>query len=147
MTAVKTLTAAALVFTAGLATAPAHASDVRWSVHIGLPLPVLPAPLIVAPAHPVHPAYPVRPAPAWRDRDRDGIADWRDPYDNRRAYGPPAWRDRDRDGIADWRDPYDNRRGHAGPAWRDRDRDGVPDWRDPRDNRRDDRRDDRRGGR
>ena len=154
MKAIKTLTAAALLLSAGLATTAAQASDVRWSVHIGLPLPVvtLPAPVVTVPA-PVYRHAPVQAPPAWRDRDRDGIADWRDPYDNRRV--GPGWRDRDRDGIADWRDPHDNRRGHAHRHDRDRDRDGVPDWRDHRDNRwdkrwddrRDDWRDDRRGGR
>ena len=72
-------------------------------------------------------AQPVYRQPAWRDRDRDGVPDWRDRYDNRHdnryggrydhrhdhRAGPPAWRhtpDRDRDGVPDWRDRYDNRR-------------------------------------
>jgi len=88
MKAIKTLTAAALLLSAGLATTAARASDLRWSVHIGLPLPVvtLPAPVVTVPA-PVYRHAPVQAPPAWRDRDRDGIADWRDPYDNRRV-GP-----------------------------------------------------------
>jgi hypothetical protein len=146
MNAIKTLSAAALVLSAGLAAVPAQASDVRWSVQIGLPLPVVTVPVPVYPARVYRPEpLPVYGAPAWRDRDRDGIADWRDPYDNRRGWAPPAWRDRDRDGVPDWRDHYDNRRGHAQQWHRgpDRDRDGVPDWRDRRDDRRDDGRDDR----
>jgi hypothetical protein len=50
------------------------------------------------------------------DRDRDGIPNRYDNYDNRRAWG-----DRDHDGIPNAYDRYDNR--YA----RDRDRDGVPD--------------------
>lgn len=144
---------------AGLATVPAsaHAGDgrVQWSVQIGLPVPVLPVPVPLplrveprpAPARayaPAYgPAYPhahyphAYPAPAWRDRDRDGVPDWRDPYDNRRPpVHRPGWRvDRDRDGIPDWRDGYDNRRDTRPlppPAWhhRDRDHDGRPDWRE-----------------
>lgn len=134
---------------AGLAAAPAraHTSDgrVQWSVQIGLPVPVLPVPVPLPlrvetrPAPVYGPAYPhaVYPPPAWRDRDRDGVPDWRDPYDNRRPHvHRPGWRvDRDRDGIPDWRDGYDNRRDARPlppPGWhpRDRDHDGRPDWRE-----------------
>ena len=149
MNASKLLSTAALAVAAlaGAGSAQAGHPDVQWSVRIGVPIPV--------PVLPVLPRFEPAPAhaqPAWRDRDRDGVPDWRDGYDNRR--GGPAWRvDRDRDGIPDRYDRHDNRydRRHDGwqgdrhdprvapPAWRhrtDRDRDGVPDWRDPRDNRR-----------
>ena len=131
MHAIKTLSAAALALTAGLATAPAQASDVRWSVHIGLPVVTLPFPVVPVPV-PVPVARPapvlVYAAPAWRDRDRDGIPDWRDPYDNRRGYAHRRHRgpDRDRDGIPDWRDPRDNRRDDWRDDWRDQWRNGGP---------------------
>ncbi|MFO1327545.1 MAG: hypothetical protein U1F56_24640 [Rubrivivax sp.] len=113
---------AAAVLASTLAAAPAHASDLRvWStVHIGLPIALpVPVPVPVLPRIEVVP-QPVYGPPAWRDRDRDGVPDWRDPYDNRRhGHHAPAWRgDRDRDGIPDWRDRHDNRRDWA-PAWRD----------------------------
>lgn len=139
MTKIPLIAAAVLAST--LATAPAQASDVRvWgTVHIGLPVPVLPRIEVVP--------QPVWVTPGWRDRDRDGVPDFRDPYDNRR-HGYPRHGvrvDRDRDGIPDWRDRYDNRRDWA-PAWRDRPpawHDGPPTWRDGPYDRRDDRRDDR----
>lgn len=119
MHAIKTLSAAALVLTAGLAVAPAQASDLRWSVQIGLPAPVIVVPVPVARVQ----AVPIYAAPAWRDRDRDGIPDWRDRYDDRRGHARQWHRgpDRDRDGIPDWRDPYDNRRDgwRGGRAYRD----------------------------
>ena len=43
----------------------------------------------------------------WGDRDRDGIPDRPDRYDNRRDWG-----DRDRDGVPNWKDGYDNRRNY-----------------------------------
>lgn len=109
---------AAAVLASTLAAAPAMASEARiWgTVQIGLPIPV---PVPVLPRIEVVP-QPVYMTPGWRDRDRDGIPDWRDRHDDRRHWRhPPAARvDRDRDGIPDWRDPYDNRRDWA-PAWRD----------------------------
>ncbi len=102
----KVLSLAALAFAGlvGTGTAQAGHPDVRWSVQIGVPVPVY-------------------SPPAWRgrDRDRDGVPDRYDSYDNRRGWcdprtAPPAWRyrtDRDRDGVPDWRDPRDDR------GWRD----------------------------
>src|SRR5436190_16774533 len=58
---------------------------------------------------------PPRSGP-WGDRDRDGIPNAYDRYDNRRQ----AWRDRDHDGIPDRYDRFDNR------LLQDRDHDGVP---------------------
>jgi Ni/Co efflux regulator RcnB len=60
----------------------------------------------------------------YRDRDRDGIPNQYDRYDNR------GMRDRDRDGVPNRYDRYDNR------GMRDRDRDGVPNRYDRYDNRR-----------
>lgn len=148
------------VVAAALAAPAAQASDgrVQWSVQIGLPVPVLPVPVplpLRVETRPVQvhgPAYPapIYPPPAWRDRDRDGVPDWRDGYDNRRPpphshHHRPGWRvDRDRDGVPDWRDGYDNRRDWRplAPGWHhrwpdrgpdrgpDRDHDGRPDWRE-----------------
>jgi hypothetical protein len=135
MNATKTLLAATLALagacTSGLAFAGDRHAGVTVRIDAPLPLPLLPGLGLLLP-HVQHVSRP--PAPAWRDRDRDGIPDAFDRYDNR-LY-PTAWRvDRDRDGIPDYRDRYDNRRG--GPAWR-----GGPD----RDGHRHDRRhDDDRG--
>lgn len=133
---VLSIAALAVAALAGTGTAQAAHPDVQWSVRIGLPVPVPVFPVLVPRFEPA----PVYVQPAWRDRDRDGVPDWRDPYDNRR--GGPAWRaDRDRDGIPDRYDRYDNRYDHrynhrgAPPAWRqgaDRGRDGVSDWHDHR---------------
>jgi hypothetical protein len=57
-----------------------------------------------------------QPAPPPRDRNRDGIADWRQRDRNRDGVADYKQRDRDRDGIPDYRD-------------RDRNNDGVPDRR------------------
>ena len=90
--------AAACALTAGAA----HASNVQWSIGISVPAPVYyePAPVYVEPA-PVYlpPRVIYRPQPYyvpapviygggyyyyrhhhhhWRDRDHDGIPDWRD---------------------------------------------------------------------
>ena len=129
---------AAVALAGALVITPAQArSDVQWSIQIGLPLPVLP---IFVPGYETAPVYttrawddrvhggPVYARPVWRDRDRDGIPDWRDRRDNR--YRASAWRaDRDHDGVPDRYDRHDGRRGS------DRDRDGHPDWRDRRDHR------------
>jgi hypothetical protein len=56
----------------------------------------------------------------WGDRDRDGIPNAYDHYDNRRAHNNGPWGDRDHDGIPNKYDRFDNR------ALRDRDHDGVP---------------------
>jgi len=53
------------------------------------------------------------------DRDRDGIPNRYDNYDNRRASNG-AWGDRDHDGVPNRYDRFDNR------LLRDRDHDGVP---------------------
>lgn len=107
----KSLVVVATLATALCTALPAHASDTRvWgTLHVGLPIPVLPR-------IELH-AVPVHLAPGWRDRDRDGIPDWRDRHDNRRhRHHGWAWRaDRDHDGIPDWRDHRDNR--HHG--WHD----------------------------
>jgi hypothetical protein len=117
----KVLSIAALGVACLVGTGPARAAhpDVQWSLRIGvpIPIPVLPIPL------PRYESHPVYNPPAWRDRDRDGIPDWRDRHDNRwdgryddrhdRRRDPPAWQhrnDRDRDGVPDWRDRHDNRR-------------------------------------
>jgi hypothetical protein len=74
----------------------------------------------VAPAVLVSPAaaqVPPRHGP-WGDRDRDGVPNRYDNYDNRQAYR--GWGDRDRDGIPNRYDNFDNR------MFRDRDGDGVP---------------------
>ena len=55
------------------------------------------------------------------DRDRDGIPNRYDNYDNRRAYNNNgAWGDRDHDGVPNRYDRFDNR------LLRDHDHDGVP---------------------
>ena len=88
------------------------------------PPPVVyqPAPRVVYPA----PVVVSRPVPiaygepyhayrhGWGDRDRDGIPNRYDRYDNRRDWG-----DRDRDGIPNWKDGYDNRRDHYRNDYRD----------------------------
>lgn len=110
--------AAAVLALAGLGVHAGAQARVDVSVQIGLPVPVITwpgprveirPPVVHAPVVPVysHP-QPVYAPPAWRDRDRDGVPDWRDPYDNRRH----GWRnDRDRDGIPDQWDRRDDRRG------------------------------------
>ncbi len=141
MNTCKVLSLAALTLAGALATGAAQASDrhVEWSVRIATPLPLLPIPL------PHIAIVQDRGQSSWRDRDRDGVPDRHDRYDNRRD-ARHGWGDRDRDGVPNRYDRHDNRlddryaRGPGYPAWRqgpDRDRDGVPDWRDRRDNRRD----------
>ncbi len=136
-TPVLTLAALALALAGSLAGAPARAAP-QVSVHIGLPLPVLQLPLPVLRA-PVVIQAPVYAGPAWRaGYDRHGRYDSRygSRDDPRHRPPPPAWRDRDRDGIPDWRDGYDNRQ--PPPAWRgrnpgpDRGYDNRPDWNDRR---------------
>lgn len=147
----KALAITTMVFVGALASGHAQAGhpDVQWSVRIGAfsPLPFLPpVPVPVVIQHQQPTAVYVQPA--WRDRDRDGIADWRDHRDNRVVIVGRADRDRDRDGIPDRYDRYDNRfdnrhgnrydhRYDNRRDWRhDRDHDGVPNWRDRNDNRR-----------
>lgn len=118
--ATRRILAAAAVVLGGLAAASAaHArSDVHFSIGLNVPgVYVQPAPVYTRPA-PVYvqpaPVY-VQPAPvyygsrgvhgAWGDRDRDGIPNIHDRYDNRRhpAHGRPGMnhgqRDADRDGV------------------------------------------------
>jgi hypothetical protein len=57
---------------------------------------------------------------AYGDRDRDGIPNRYDNYDNRRTWNQRAWGDRDHDGIPNRYDRFDNR------LLTDRDGDGVP---------------------
>jgi hypothetical protein len=147
----KKLIVIALAFGGALSATLARASDVNWSVTIGLPLPVpvlhvpvlrpvhLPVPVLrpvmvpvdvpvyAPPVRTVH-YYPV-PRTAGRDDDHDGIPNR---YD--RVYNP-HW-DRDGDGIPNRYDRVYN------PRW-DRDGDGVPNRYDRRDDRRDVRRDNR----
>lgn len=93
------------------ATAPAQAALLQWSITLGGPLAVYPAPLVV-PRVPVvvQPAYPrvaYRQPTRW-DRDGDGIANRHD-----RLYNP-RW-DVDGDGVPNRRDRHDDRyRGHRG---------------------------------
>jgi hypothetical protein len=133
----KIVIAASLAIAGALATGAAQArDDVQWSVTIGSNAPAI---AVHAPVyhHPV-PVYP-RPhvyAPPRHDVDRDGIPNWRDPYDNRR--GVAVWhpsQDVDRDGIPNWQDRYDNRRFGGYPRAHDHDGDGIPNWRDRYDNR------------
>lgn len=136
----KTLTIALLLLAGGLATGTAQAAhrDVEWSVRIATPLPLLPIPW------PRVEILHDHGAPAWRDRDRDGVPDWRDRHDDRISWRRHGWGDRDRDGIPDRYDRYDNRHDgrydhrHRAPGWRhgpDRDRDGIPDRRERWDDR------------
>lgn len=109
----RTLAAAAVVLgTMGLA-ASAHArSDVQVQIGVGLPgIVTVPNPVYVQPSpYYVQPAQMyVQPAPVYN-------------------YGGGAWGDRDRDGIPNIYDRYDNRRHnhHNRGAYGDADRDGVP---------------------
>ncbi|HEX6016529.1 MAG TPA: hypothetical protein VFZ28_00360, partial [Burkholderiaceae bacterium] len=121
-------TVLAVTGTLGIGAAQAHESRVNWSISIGVPVPVLPAPIllpavvrpapvIVQPAPYRHPAHYDRYAygysrpTAW-DRDGDGVPNRRDRLFN------PVW-DRDGDGIPNGRDRFDNRR-------HDHDGDGIP---------------------
>jgi len=65
---------------------------------------------------------------AWGDRDRDGVPNVYDRYDNRRTWNNGAWGDRDHDGVPNAYDRFDNR------ALRDKDHDGVPQAWDRNDN-------------
>ena len=92
--------------TATLATAPfvlATPAQAQVDVHIGTVPP---------------------PRGAWGDRDRDGVPNRFDNYDNRNQYRYynryGAYGDRDRDGVPNTYDRFDNR------ALRDKDHDGVP---------------------
>lgn len=109
---------------AGVARAGHHGADVQWSVTVGTPYHVQPAPIRVYPAplytpHHYRGGYPYYGAyghhrhyrePTRWDRDGDGIPNRHD-----RVYNP-RW-DVDGDGIPNRHD-------------RDRDGDGRPDWRD-----------------
>lgn len=117
----KKLAAAAIVATGALGAGLAQAHpDVRWSVSIGLPLPV---PVFVQ-AAPVYaetaPVY-VQPAPVYHgrpvvvqppryvtrwDRDGDGIPNRYDRHDNR---WDERGHDRDHDGIPNRYDRYPDR--------------------------------------
>jgi len=117
----RTLAAAAVVLGGLAAASAAHArSDVHFSIGLNVPgVYVQPAPVYTRPA-PVYvqpaPVY-VQPAPVYYGGGRNG-----------------AWGDRDRDGVPNIHDRYDNRRhhGHGRPGMNhghgqgDADRDGVP---------------------
>ena len=57
---------------------------------------------------------------AYGDRDRDGIPNRYDNYDNRRTWHQRGYGDRDHDGVPNRYDRFDNR------LLTDRDGDGVP---------------------
>ncbi len=103
--------------------------DVHFSIGVGTPVYVQPAPIYVPPP-PVYvqprPVY-VQPQPVYVQPSY--------------GYGHPRrgpWGDRDRDGIPNAHDRWDNRQhwqgGHHGGrrAWGDADRDGVPNAHDRR---------------
>ena len=108
--------------------------DVSWSVTIGTPGVVVPAPVYgVVPA-------PVVGVPVYHDRhyndryyndrrynDRHYNDRYRDRHWRESRWQEPTRWDRDGDGIPNRRDPVYN------PRW-DRDGDGVPNWRDRRPN-------------
>ena len=120
--------AAAAVVLGGLAAASAaHArSDVHLSIGLNVPgVYVQPAPVYTRPA----PVY-VQPAPVYTQPAPYFVQPAPVYYGGR---GPnDAWGDRDRDGVPNIHDRYDNRRhhGHGRPGMnhnqRDIDRDGVP---------------------
>lgn len=136
---VLALAAAAGVLAAGAA----HAGgNVYWSIGVNTP-PVATvisnAPGYYAPA-PVYYPPPVVYTPAPRMYYPQPAYVYERPE---RVYHHGYRRDRDRDGIPDRYDRYDNRQGWHGhhrdnyrETYRDRDRDGIPDRRDPVDNRR-----------
>ena len=107
--------AAACALTAGAA----HASNVQWSIGISVPAPVYyePAPVYVEPA-PVYAPPPVvyRPAPIYYRSSPTVV--YNNGYDDSRGYWVHhrQWRDRDHDGIPDWRD-NDNGNRHRGDGW------------------------------
>lgn len=138
---VRNIVALSLLASGALAAGVAQAHEnLRWSVTVGSPAPVVRAPVLVSapvltpvmvPVGYHHDRRDWRPT-RW-DVDGDGIPNRHDRYDDRRV-------DRDRDGIPDRFDRVDNRRwrdhdhrrwnDHDRRAQPDRDRDGVPDWRD-----------------
>lgn len=130
ISATRALATVAVVLGGFAAASAAHArSDVSFSIGLNLPgvyaqpapVYVQPAPVYTRPA-PVYvqpaPVY-VQPAPiyyggnrgAWGDRDRDGIPNIHDRYDNRRhpGHGRPGM-NHGRGGSGDWdRDGVPNR--------------------------------------
>lgn len=116
----RVLAAAALVLGGLAAASTAHArSDVHFSIGVNLPgVYAQPAPVY----YPSAPSYYVQPAPVyvqpapvyyggrgpWGDRDRDGVPNAYDRYDNRHHgrhhRGPRA--DADRDGVPNRYDRY-----------------------------------------
>jgi hypothetical protein len=120
---IKTLVAVAVAVTGALGAGLAQAHpDVRWSVAIGLPLPVIverapvyaqPAPVYVqpAPAYYGRPGYVYAPRYATRwDVDGDGIPNRYDRHDGRwDPRGDHHGRDRDHDGYRNRDDRYPDR--------------------------------------
>jgi hypothetical protein len=114
---VRALAIVAVALAGAVGTTFAEARDnssVQFSVQIGQPV-------FGAWVQPVHDVRIHRPHGSY-DRDRDGIPNRYDRYDNRR------W-DRDSDGIPNRYDRVYDPRG-------DRDRDGIPNYRDRNDNSR-----------
>jgi hypothetical protein len=114
---VRALAIVAVALAGAVGTTFAEARDnssVQFSVQIGQPV-------FGAWVQPVHDVRIHRPYGSY-DRDRDGIPNRYDRYDNRR------W-DRDSDGIPNRYDRVYDPRG-------DRDRDGIPNYRDRNDNSR-----------
>lgn len=77
-------------------------------VYRPVPRVVYPAPVVYGQPVPVvyGPGYYGHRQQGWGDRDRDGIPNRYDRYDNRQQH----W-DRDRDGIPNWQDRRDDRKG------------------------------------
>ena len=112
---------------AGAARAGHHGADVQWSVTIGTPFRLQPAPVHVVPA----PVY-TQPHPAYR-----GGHPYHRPHGfHHRYYREPTRWDRDGDGIPNRHDRLYNPRwdvdGDGIPNRHDRDRNGngIPDWHD-----------------
>ena len=103
------IAAVALAGTLAAGASQAHSNNVQWSVTIGgpgvaigLPVPVLPRPVIVVPSgHAPRHVYPVRQV-HW-DADRDGIPNRFDRdsrhFDARATLRHAQWGDFDRDGV------------------------------------------------
>lgn len=131
ISATRALATVAVVLGGFAAASAAHArSDVSFSIGLNVPgVYVQPQPVYVQPA-PVYvqPAPVYRPAPVYVQPAPVYVRPAPIYYGGNRG----AWGDRDRDGIPNIHDRYDNRRhhGHGRPGMNygrgDADRDGVP---------------------